>query len=96
MYRTLALLVAGALLAILPISGHASCECMCVNGSVQAMCSSAIDVRPICAPRICPITSPSVAPIQSPHVPPIGTSNCHQAQILNPYTQRYEWHEVCQ
>jgi hypothetical protein len=96
MYRLLFLSVAFAMLAILPALGHADCQCMCVNGSVQAMCSSAIDLKPICAPRICPITNPSVTPIMPPRVPPIGTTSCHQAQVYNEYTQQYEWHEVCQ
>lgn len=85
-----------ALTLALPAAAIAECECMCVNGSVQAMCSSAIEVRPICAPRICPITSPSVQPITAPRIPPVGTTSCHQVQVLNEYTQHYEWHEVCQ
>lgn len=84
-----------ALVFAFPMAAFAECQCMCVNGSVQAMCSSAIEVRPICAPRICPITSPSVQPIEAPRVPPIGATSCHQEQVLNEYTQRYEWHEVC-
>lgn len=73
----------------------AACVCRCVNGEVQALCSSAIDIQPICAPQICPITPPSIAPIQQPRVPPIGTTNCRQAQVLNQRTGQYEWREVC-
>lgn len=75
---------------------NANCVCRCVNGSVQAICSSAIDLPPICAPTICPIAPSSIAPIGPPTVPPVGTSHCTQQQVLNPYTNRYEWRQVCQ
>ncbi len=71
------------------------CRCVCMDGEVRAICSSALDIEPICSPRICPITPPSVEPIQSPRVPPIGTSNCEQRQVYNEDTHRYEWKEVC-
>lgn len=72
----------------------ADCRCVCINGEVQAICSSSLDITPICPPKICPITPPSVTPIQPPRVPPIGTSNCVQKQVYNEYTRRYEWKEV--
>ena len=74
----------------------ASCVCTCVNGEVTALCSSTLDIAPICAPRICPLTPPSIAPIQSPKLNPLGTTSCRQMQVLNPYTFRYEWKRVCQ
>jgi len=73
----------------------ASCRCACIEGEVRAVCSSSLDIEPICVLRICPITSPSIAPIQTPRVPPIGTSNCIQKQIYNENTGMYEWQEVC-
>jgi hypothetical protein len=90
------LLVVAALgvLAIASIA-NAACQCVCMNGEVRAVCSSTLDVEPICSPRVCPITTPSVEPIQRPRVPPIGTSKCVQRQIYNEYTHRYEWREVC-
>jgi hypothetical protein len=81
------LLTAGAI--------SADCRCVCMNGEVQAVCSSTLDIEPICSPRVCPITPPSVEPIQRPRVPPIGTSNCVQRQVYNEYSRRYEWKEVC-
>ena len=48
----------------------AGCVCRCVNGAVQGICSSSIDILPICAPQVCPIVPPSNAPIQSPPIPP--------------------------
>jgi hypothetical protein len=74
---------------------NASCQCVCINGEVRAVCSSTLDMEPICPPRVCPITPPSVEPIQRPRVPPIGTSKCVQKQIYNENTHRYEWREVC-
>lgn len=73
----------------------ADCVCRCINGEVRALCSSAIDLQPICSPQVCPITPPSIAPIQQPYVPPVGTTNCRQAQVQNPRTGQYEWREVC-
>jgi len=73
----------------------ANCECRCVDGEVRAICSSSIDLEPICSPRICPITNPSVTPIQRPVVPPIGTETCEQKQVYNEYTHQYEWKEIC-
>jgi hypothetical protein len=77
-------------------SAFASCTCRCVNGSVQALCTSTLDIQPICAPQICPIVPPSISPIQPPTIPPIGTSSCAPQQVLNPYTNQYEWRRVCQ
>lgn len=73
----------------------ADCQCVCMNGEVQAICSNSIDMQPICAPRVCPITPPSIEPIQSPRVPPIGTSNCSEQQVYNEYSHNYVWKEIC-
>ena len=75
---------------------RANCICRCVNGNMQAICSSSIDIQPICPPTICQIVPPSIAPIQSPTIPPIGTTNCAPQQVLNPYTHVYEWKSICQ
>ena len=77
-------------------SAEARCVCRCVNGDVQPICESAIDLPPICAPQVCPLTPPSIAPIMPPTVPPIGTTDCGEKQVLDPYTGRYEWRPVCQ
>lgn len=73
----------------------ADCRCVCMSGEVQAICSSSLDIEPICPLRICPITPPSIEPLQQPRIPPIGTSNCVQRQVYNEYTRRYEWKEIC-
>ena len=87
------LLVAGLFLFFSAV--YAACECVCINGEVRALCTSTLDIEPICPPRICPITPPSIQPIQAPRVPPIGTTTCNQQQVYNEYTRRYEWQEVC-
>ena len=79
---------------LLMANADASCVCRCVDGEVQPLCSSSIDLPPICAPTICTIVPPSIAPIQ-PSLPPLGTSSCSQHQVLNPATNRYEWRSIC-
>ena len=88
------ILIAAALV-LASHAAHAACSCRCVNGSPQALCSNALEIRPICAPQVCAIAPPSVAPIQRPTLPPVGTSTCTQKQVLNPFSNRYEWKTVC-
>jgi hypothetical protein len=71
------------------------CRCACVSGKVEAVCTSAIAVRPVCVPRVCDIVPPSVKPIEVPAVPPIGTNKCEMKQVLNEYTHEYEWQRLC-
>lgn len=81
--------------ALYPSPAQASCQCSCVNGQVQPVCTSSIDVRPVCSPRICPIVPPAVRPIATPVVPPVGTRSCRMEQVLNPNTGQYEWRSIC-
>jgi len=75
-------------------AASAACTCQCVNGQMQPLCQSAIDLPPVCAPTICPIAAPSLAPLTAPILPPLGTSQCEQAQICD--TQgKCEWQQVC-
>lgn len=73
----------------------AACICRCVDGSMQPICSNTIEVPPICPPTVCQIVPPSVQPIAPPIVPPIGTNSCQNQQVLNPYTNQYEWKLIC-
>ncbi len=94
--KTTLLLCASVFALVLASSNaSASCQCVCMNGEVRAICTSTLDIEPICSPRLCPQTPPSIEPIQRPRIPPIGTSKCVQKQIYNEYTRRYEWREVC-
>ena len=89
-------LYAALVLAIL-WCGVASAECFfrCMNGEVQPICRSSLDVPPPCAPQVCPVVPPSIEPITAPRVPPVGTTSCRQVQVHNPRTMQYEWREVC-
>lgn len=74
---------------------NAACYCTCLNGQNQPICDNAIDVRPICPPRVCPIEPPSVRPIQPPTVPPVGTRSCRLEQVWDHNYQRYVWKNIC-
>ena len=78
-----------------PDTIFAECICTCVNGVNQPLCTSSLDIPPICPSRICPIEPLSIEPIRPPRIPPIGTERCWMQQVLNPYTGRYEWGEIC-
>ncbi len=80
---------------LLTASAHASCVCRCVDGEVQPLCESSIDLPPICAATVCPLAPPAVAPIQAPVLPPLGTSRCSRRQVVNPATSHYEWRTIC-
>jgi hypothetical protein len=67
-FAVLAALVTTASLGIPP--ANAACQCVCMNGEVEAVCSSSIDVQPICPPRVCPIVPPAVRPIDPPRFRP--------------------------
>lgn len=88
-----------AILYMLSVFGvvdvHAGCQCVCMNGNVEAVCSSTLDIKPICPPRVCPIVTPSIKPLPSLKIPPLGTSHCSHEQVYNKSTHRYEWNEVC-
>ena len=79
----------------LTTKSDAACVCRCVDGEMQPLCSSSIDLPPICPPTICSLVPPSIAPIQPPGIRPLGTSRCAQRQVLNPSTHQYEWRSVC-
>jgi len=83
------------ILLLIPSWALADCQCVCMNGQVQALCTSTLDIKPICSSRICPLQAPSIKPIQTPSIPPIGTNSCSQQQVYNEYTKRYEWKNVC-
>lgn len=71
------------------------CQCACVDGKVEAVCSSTIAIKPVCAPRVCDIVPPSIKPIDTPTIPPIGTDKCDLKQVLNEQTREYEWRRLC-
>ena len=88
-------IVVSALLALASSSAFADCVCRCMDGKVQPICSSTLDVQPICAPEVCPLTPPGVEPIAPVNLPPIGTKTCRMKQVYDPYTQQYVWRRIC-
>jgi hypothetical protein len=72
---------------------HAGCTCQCVNGQMQPLCSSALDIAPPCM-GICGPVAPSIAPINPPTIPPPGTTSCRQAQICDQFGN-CRWQQVC-
>lgn len=73
----------------------AACECLCVDGRVEAVCASAIEARPVCPPAVCPVVTPSVRPVEPPAVAPVGATRCVQQQVFDPATRQYEWRRIC-
>jgi len=84
------------LVASLPRAASAACECRCVDGVVQPVCSYAWEQPPICAPEVCPIVPPSVTPVMPPTVPPVGTGACYPAEVFDQISGRYVWQRVCE
>jgi len=83
------------ILILFPNFVSAKCICTCFNGKNQPLCESSIDLPPICSPKICPIMPPSIKPLTPLTLPPIGTKKCRMKQVLNPFTNKYEWKSVC-
>jgi hypothetical protein len=88
--------VCATLLASLFMSLHAraACTCQCVDGQIQPLCGSAIDLPPICPPALCGPAAPSIAPINPPTVAPLGTSACRQARLCDQFGN-CRWQQVC-
>lgn len=87
------LVLAGATMVATP--SQAVCECVCINGVEQSVCTSSIDIPALCGVRLCPMAPPALSPLDPPVVPPVGTSHCQSEQVYNEYTRRYEWQMVC-
>ena len=83
------------LIILISSNAMATCRCVCVDGEQEAVCTSAMELPPICAPQVCPIVPAAVAPIGVPIIPPLGTSECTPQQILNSYTGHYDWETIC-
>ena len=89
------LLATVALLLIAITESDAACTCQCVNGEMQPLCSSSIDLVPICPPTICPLAMPSIAPLAPLTLPPLGTTSCRMAQVCDAFGN-CRWQQVCQ
>ena len=76
-------------------SVEAGCDCACMNGVSQAICTVPGELRPICASQICPIQPSAIRPIEPLLIPPLGTRGCHQEQVFDAYQHRYVWKTIC-
>jgi len=80
---------------VLIASADAACVCRCVDGAMQPLCESSIDLPPMCPATSCALAPPAVAPIQPSVLPPLGATRCSQRQVLNPASNQYEWRTIC-
>lgn len=94
--RPLVVIAVLAAASATPNIARASCVCRCVDGENVPVCTNALDIPPICPPKVCPLVPPSIQPIQPPVIPPIGTTRCEQKQVWSEVKQRYVWREVCE
>jgi hypothetical protein len=88
-----------AVLLVFSGPASASCRCECVEGKVQSICESSLDVRTSCTFKECPHMFPSQKPLgdeHSPLVPPNGTSHCESKRVWNEEKKDYEWRKLCQ
>ena len=76
---------------------YSKCVCKCINGEVQPICSSTMDLAPMCNNQMCPVTSMSIQP-ETPITTqiPMGATSCQNEQVYNSYTGQYEWKMICQ
>jgi hypothetical protein len=88
-------IIAATTMVLFTSASQARCVCRCVNGNMEPICSSSLDIPPVCPATLCGITPPSVRPISPPVIPPIGTRNCRKEQVQNPYTGIYQWKTIC-
>jgi hypothetical protein len=87
-------LTAALLLLCIPTLASAECLCACVNGTMQPLCQSTLDLPPLCPATICPLATPSIAPISPLTLPPLGTSECRQARVCDTFGN-CQWQQVC-
>ena len=83
-----------ALLLLGGTAANAGCTCQCVDGQMQPLCESSVDLPPLCPPTICPLAPRSMAPLNPPTLPPLGTAQCEQAQVCD-RSGHCRWQQVC-
>jgi hypothetical protein len=85
----------GLMLSSLGGAADASCVCACVDGHMQPICQSAIDLPPLCPLALCPLVQLSIAPLPPLTLPPLGTSQCRQARVCD-RSGECLWRPVCE
>ena len=87
------LVIVALALCVFSSQAQAGCTCQCVDGKMQPLCSSTLDIAPPCM-GICGPVAPSIAPINPPRISPLGTTSCRQAQICDQFGN-CRWQQVC-
>jgi hypothetical protein len=94
--KKFALALATLIVASLPNVASAECRCSCVNGEIEAVCTSASELPPVCAPRACnarPVRASLIA--QKRQIGTIPKSECRETEVLNPRTGSYVVKQIC-
>ncbi|HJT98367.1 MAG TPA: hypothetical protein VJ696_08630 [Rhodanobacteraceae bacterium] len=95
--KTAAKLLAAMMVAGLSFDASGACRCSCVQGQIEAVCSSASELPPVCAPRACtvrPLRASLIADKTAATNPEKG--QCRETLVLNPQTGAYITKHVCQ
>jgi hypothetical protein len=81
-------LTAATLTLALPLASHAECFCEFINGVVQPMCGSSLDIRPSCGYLVRERGPVLFSP------PPFRVESCKPAVLCNKHGAcRWKW--VC-
>jgi hypothetical protein len=67
-----------ATLTLLPLTSQATCFCEFINGVVQPMCSSSLEIRPSCGHRYREYERPVLA-----SQPPLRVESCKPAVLCD-------------
>lgn len=76
-------------------SAEAACNCRCVDGKAQPVCSSSTDIPPFCPPASCPIAPPAKSPLDARDPAPAVKPGCETKQVYDPETRAYAWEQIC-
>jgi hypothetical protein len=87
--------ILAVLASLMTADAWAACVCRCVDGQMQPLCESSIDLPPVCPATLCALPLPLSKPIEPPALPPLGTKKCSPRQVQNPDTGQYEWRDLC-
>ena len=91
-----AITLTGVTLTLSPNYVSAKCACTCVNGKMEAVCSSSggmTGMKPMCA-GMCPMAGTGM-PGMGNNSSTFNKAGCSQEQVWNEGTRRYEWKTVC-
>ncbi len=84
------------LLVAVTSPARADCECACLDGLNQPVCSSDTDARPSCPDVVCTIAPPAVSEEEDvePELPP-PRRVCRDEMEWDPIFREYERVRVC-